>query len=145
MKSVQIWSYFWSVFSPNTGKYGPEKTPYLDNFHAVNMAIVLKLGIHNPHHKMVPSAYTILFADILTFPDNMVLLFVSMTGVKAIATFSIEFCSNHKLLITRLSIYPSIYLSIYLSTSSPANLFAIRGKRKRGPGTLQTRDQYLPK
>ena len=25
------------VFSgPNTGKYGPEKTPYFDNFHAVN-------------------------------------------------------------------------------------------------------------
>ena len=24
-----------SVFSPNAGKYGPEKTPYLDNFHAV--------------------------------------------------------------------------------------------------------------
>ena len=23
------------VFSPNTGKYGPEKTPYLDTFHAV--------------------------------------------------------------------------------------------------------------
>ena len=22
--------------SPNTGKYGPEKTPYLDTFHAVN-------------------------------------------------------------------------------------------------------------
>ena len=30
-------------------------------------------------------------------------------------------------------------------TSSPAHLFAIRGKRKRGPGTLQTRDQNLPK
>ena len=27
-------SYF-PVFSPNTGKYGPEKTPYLDTFHAV--------------------------------------------------------------------------------------------------------------
>ena len=27
MKSVQIWSYFWSVFSPNVGKYGPEVTP----------------------------------------------------------------------------------------------------------------------
>ena len=27
-------SYF-SVFSPNTGKYGLEKTPYLDTFHAV--------------------------------------------------------------------------------------------------------------
>ena len=26
-----------SVFSPNTGKYGPEKTPYLDTFHAVSV------------------------------------------------------------------------------------------------------------
>ena len=24
-----------SIFSPNVGKYGPEKTPYLDTFHAV--------------------------------------------------------------------------------------------------------------
>ena len=24
-----------SVFSPNTEKYGPEKTPYLDSFHVV--------------------------------------------------------------------------------------------------------------
>ena len=35
VKSVQIRSYFWSVFSTNTRKYGPEKTPYLDTFHAV--------------------------------------------------------------------------------------------------------------
>ena len=48
LKSVQIRSFFWSVFSrifphtpylsvfsPNAGKYGPEKTPYLDTFHAV--------------------------------------------------------------------------------------------------------------
>ena len=47
VKSVQIRSFFWSVFfcipieyvwiwlSPNTKKYRPEKTPYLDNFHAV--------------------------------------------------------------------------------------------------------------
>ena len=52
VKSVQIRSSFWSLFSyirtkyedliriqseysPNTGKYGPEKTPYLDTFHAV--------------------------------------------------------------------------------------------------------------
>ena len=26
-----------SVFSPNAGKYGPGKTPYLDTFHAVNV------------------------------------------------------------------------------------------------------------
>ena len=31
MKSVQIIS----VFRTNTGKYGPEETPYLDTFHAV--------------------------------------------------------------------------------------------------------------
>ena len=26
-----------SVFSPNAGKYGPEKNPYLDTFNAVNL------------------------------------------------------------------------------------------------------------
>ena len=31
----------YGVFSgPNTGKYGPEKTPYLDTFHAVRFALV---------------------------------------------------------------------------------------------------------
>ena len=48
MKSVQIRCFFWSVFSriwteygylsvfsPNAGKYVPEKAPYLDTFHAV--------------------------------------------------------------------------------------------------------------
>ena len=56
LKSVQMQSYFLSVvpvfglkteiqssariqsvFSPNTGKYGPEITPYLDTFHAVKV------------------------------------------------------------------------------------------------------------
>ena len=32
-----------------------------------------------------------------------------------------------------------------LPTSSPVHLFPIRGKRKREPGTLQIRDQNLPK
>ena len=27
----------YGVFSPNAGKYGPEKTPYLDTFHAVKI------------------------------------------------------------------------------------------------------------
>ena len=31
------------------------------------------------------------------------------------------------------------------STSSPAHLFAKRGRRKRGPGTLHTREQNLPR
>ena len=37
MKSVQIWSFFWSAFSRIRTEYGPEKTPYLDTFHAVEM------------------------------------------------------------------------------------------------------------
>ena len=28
---------YFPVFSPNTGKYGPETTPYLDTFHAVKI------------------------------------------------------------------------------------------------------------
>ena len=28
---------YFSAFSPNTGKYGPEITPYLDTFHAVRL------------------------------------------------------------------------------------------------------------
>ena len=36
---------------PTAGKYGPEKTPYLDNFHAVNVAL-LPTGIGlNPSKK----------------------------------------------------------------------------------------------
>ena len=49
VESVQIRSFFWSVFSPNAGKYGPEKTPYLDTFHTV-----LTIFIN--------------FSDFLTFP-----------------------------------------------------------------------------
>ena len=37
---VRIFTLYLSVFRPNTGKYGPEITPYLDTFHAViNTAI----------------------------------------------------------------------------------------------------------
>ena len=32
---------YFSVFSPNTGKYGPEITPYLDTFHAVNSSMII--------------------------------------------------------------------------------------------------------
>ena len=50
-----------SVFSANAGKYGPEKTPYLDTFHTMILEISVtkttqkKLGINNlvskrPYH-----------------------------------------------------------------------------------------------
>ena len=35
----------YSVFSPNAGKYGPEKTPYLDTFHAVHVIGLLTLTV----------------------------------------------------------------------------------------------------
>ena len=51
LKIVQIRSIFWSVFSPNTGKYGPEKNPYLDTFHAVKVTLfILKEFIPNFDH-----------------------------------------------------------------------------------------------
>ena len=33
---IRRYAEYLSVFSSNAGKYGPEKTPYLDTFHAVN-------------------------------------------------------------------------------------------------------------
>ena len=40
---------YFPVFSPNTGKYGPEKSPYLDTFHAVSGTAVL-LKFHTCTH-----------------------------------------------------------------------------------------------
>ena len=38
MKSAQRRSYFWSLTSCIRTEYGPEITPYLDTFHAVNLS-----------------------------------------------------------------------------------------------------------
>ena len=55
VKSVQIQSLFWSVFSciwtefsPNTGKYGPEKIPYLDTFHVVTLYFICPTSWNSP-------------------------------------------------------------------------------------------------
>ena len=50
LKSVQIQNFFWSVFSPNTGKYRPEKAPYLDTFHSV--LALLKMNSSNSAFKV---------------------------------------------------------------------------------------------
>ena len=48
-----------SVFSPNTGKYGPEKTPYWDTFHAVillwNFALLLHFVFENRFYPLFAS------------------------------------------------------------------------------------------
>ena len=41
VKSVQIRSFFWSVFSRIRTEYGPEKTPYLDTFDAMQNLLFL--------------------------------------------------------------------------------------------------------
>ena len=38
VKSVQILRKSVQIFSPNAGKYGPEKTLYLDTFHTMNLS-----------------------------------------------------------------------------------------------------------
>ena len=44
--------YYRSVFSQNAGKYGPEKTPYLDTFHAVDFNETLN-KLPNYDHKVL--------------------------------------------------------------------------------------------
>ena len=34
---------YFPVFAPSTGKYGPEKAPYMDTFHAVSGTFVLQI------------------------------------------------------------------------------------------------------
>ena len=36
-----------AVFELNTGKYGPNKTPYLDTFHAMHLFIQIEQAIEN--------------------------------------------------------------------------------------------------
>ena len=43
-----------SVFSPNAGKYGLEKTPYLDTFYAVVASRQFWLGLNNKPWKGSP-------------------------------------------------------------------------------------------
>ena len=43
---------YFSVFSPNAGKYGPEKTPYLDTFHAVLLNPHISNEADNPPYRM---------------------------------------------------------------------------------------------
>ena len=40
---------YFSVFSPNTGKYGPEKTPSLDPFHAESERLSNYSRVYNKH------------------------------------------------------------------------------------------------
>ena len=47
----------YSVFSPNAGKYGPVKTPYLDTFHAVHDITVRFCGEEKMESKFICSTH----------------------------------------------------------------------------------------
>ena len=55
-----------SVFSPNAGKYGPEETPYLDTFYAVNSITKLnKIAIVDLKHLVnFTYCFTVKFSDV---------------------------------------------------------------------------------
>ena len=57
VNSVQIPSFFWSVFSRIWTEYGPEKTPYLDTFHAARYLDInpgdLELCVCNGNNNLV--------------------------------------------------------------------------------------------
>ena len=60
MKSVQVRCYF--LFSPNTGKFGPEITPYLNTFQAV-LTVETQIDAHE-----VGSFYLLFTSSTNMFP-----------------------------------------------------------------------------
>ena len=70
VKSVQIWSFFWSIFpcfrneygdlqstgntdQKNTGKYGPKENPYFRIFHALVGSKIICILFQNLYRKVV--------------------------------------------------------------------------------------------
>ena len=63
-----------SIFSPNTGKYGSEKAPYLDTFHAVyssatSLVQLTNLLMHWPNNPAVTQIFYMIWrhSDFLKF------------------------------------------------------------------------------
>ena len=82
VKSVQIRSFFWSLFSPNTGKNGPEKTPYLDTFHAVKSLFwfIYEVGIffyHSVKNNIGIILIQLIFLNLSLFSIFYVMLYLA--------------------------------------------------------------------
>ena len=72
---IRIDTPYLSVFSPNAEKYGPEKTPYLDTFHAEIVTGRLSLLDNWNWKKNFWSNYFLYFFNMLVFTLVSVLLF----------------------------------------------------------------------
>ena len=113
VKKVQIRSFFWSVFflntavfSPNAGKYGPEKTPYLDTFHAVQYLGTNQMlrNMHEQHYHLTSTKSVICqidanFASISTRLERLKLIYHSLTlsfsNCYMLSSFLIFTCIYH--------------------------------------------------
>ena len=79
VKSVQIRNIFWSVFTPNTGKYRPEKTPYLDTFQAVKSPMKLCSFLINSFECLIYQLY-----------HTLLKLFKKMEGVSKLELYILK-------------------------------------------------------
>ena len=70
-----------SVFSPNAGKRGPEKTPYLHTFHAVTLTLLKPLNDTN--NLVIKTDYDTKISEIekkITNHDHSILLLKNLIG-----------------------------------------------------------------
>ena len=68
-------------------------------------------------------------------------IYIHMYHLKKPTKTNTKICLEFKKILTlNIALKHAINEKCYKATSSPAHLFAIRGERKRGRGTLQTRD-----
>ena len=68
---------YFPVFSPNTGKYRPEKTPYLDTFHAVSGRLSPETDMTDSKNKDASINISILLHEIKTSQVKTFLMFLS--------------------------------------------------------------------
>ena len=71
--------FFWSVFSPNTEKYVPEKIPCLDAFHAVGVDTF-------PHHLKHLLKYYLSFYDVTITLKLRMLQYILKNSLIKLAT-----------------------------------------------------------
>ena len=120
-KSVQIRGFFWSVFSciwskygyllsPNTGKNGPEKTPYLDTFYAVRP---FRSRVQN--EALIPKLSKNFFNKIRVFASLSLVYFIKISDAALFAGpfISQETVSIFVIYITLICSIKEMYLTLF--------------------------------
>ena len=66
---------YFAVFNPNTGKYGPEVTPYLDTFHAVTDSVKLNAKFDISYRCVMKYMMILSFITFFSFARKELVLF----------------------------------------------------------------------